>query len=147
MSKVILVPVDFEQPSTHALDVAKDLARRLDATITLVHVQTLPVYFYPGVDPVPLPPTYAEELSVQAKRSLDALAASAGGLRALLLAGDPADEILKVVEELQPVMVVMGTHGRRGLSRLLLGSVAERVVRNAPVPVLTVRPPVEATKA
>jgi nucleotide-binding universal stress UspA family protein len=55
--------------------------------------------------------------------------------------GDPADEILRLAREIKPELIVMGTHGRTGLARLLMGSVAEEVVRKSPYPVLTVKPP------
>ena len=62
-----------------------------------------------------------------------------------LLAGDPADAIIRLAESEHIDLIVMGTHGRRGLSRLLMGSVAESVVRVAPCPVLTVKQPVMVT--
>ena len=68
-------------------------------------------------------------------------------MTALLECGAPWREILRVVEETKPDLVVMGTHGRRGLGHALIGSVAEKLVRMSPAPVLTVRPRAKATRA
>jgi hypothetical protein len=65
----------------------------------------------------------------------------------LLLVGDPASAILRVTQELPADLIVMGTHGRTGLGRLLMGSVAEQVVRKAPCPVVTVKTPLPEKKA
>jgi nucleotide-binding universal stress UspA family protein len=83
-------------------------------------------------------PDLTDQIAAAARSSLEKLAAEQGGLRSELRCGDPAAEILRAIDELKPELVVMGTHGRRGLARLLLGSVAEKVVRSSPVPVLTV---------
>ena len=139
-SDVILVPVDFEEPSRKALELAKELAPRLGAEVVVLHVYQLPVYTYPGLEPGILPGFHAE-VTAAAKRAVGELADKAGGLRSMLREGDAAGEILSASEELHPRMVIMGTHGRRGLTHLLLGSVAEKVVRRSTVPVLTVRVP------
>jgi len=137
-TNVILVPVDFEDASHRAVDMARDLAARLGAEPVLLHVYQLPVYTYPGLEPGVLP-QFTGEVTAAAKRALEKLAGEVGGLRSVLREGDPATEILAAIDDLAPVMVVMGTHGRRGLTHLLLGSVAEKVVRRSHVPVLTVR--------
>ena len=137
---LILVPIDFEESSQKALDLAKELAPRLGAEVVLVHAYQLPVYTYPGLEPGVLPGFHAE-VTGAAKRALGQLAERAGGLRSILREGDPATEILAAIDDLGPRMVVMGTHGRRGLSHLFLGSVAEKVVRRSHVPVMTVRVP------
>lgn len=135
---VILVPIDFEAASDRALAIAKELAPKLGARVGLVHVYTLPVYSYPGFEPS-LAPGFHVEVTAAARRALDQRAADEGGLAADLRQGDPATEILAEIEHVRPVLVVMGTHGRKGLSHLLLGSVAERVIRHSSVPVMTVR--------
>lgn len=137
---LIVVPTDFEEASMKALELAKDLATRVDGEIVLVHVYGLPVYTYPGLEPALLP-GFHSEVAAAAKRALDQLAAAQGGLRAILREGDAATEILDTAKELGARFIVMGTHGRRGLSHLFLGSVAERVVRRSPIPVMTVRAP------
>jgi len=141
MAQTILVPVDFEEGSERALDVAHDLATRLGARLVLLHAYTLPVYAYPGMAPIQAP-TLDTEIEAAAKQALGVLAARWESPRTLLRQGDPATVILDAIEELEPALVVMGTHGRRGLQRLVLGSVAEHVARRSKVPVMTVRPQV-----
>jgi nucleotide-binding universal stress UspA family protein len=136
-SKTILVPTDFEDASLHALATARALAERLGFEVVLMHTYTIPVVVYPGFEPI-MAPGFPEEVATTARTALDKLAAEQGGLRTMLRAGNPAMEILKAIEETKPELVAMGTHGRKGLSHLLLGSVAETVVRSSPVPVLTV---------
>lgn len=135
---VILVPIDFEAASDRALAIAKELAPKLGARVGLVHVYQLPVYTYPGYEPS-LAPGFHVEVTEAARRALDRRAADEGGLAADLREGDPSTEILAEIERVRPLLVVMGTHGRKGLSHLFLGSVAERVVRHSPIPVMTVR--------
>lgn len=139
-SKTILVPIDFQDASMAALAAARDLAVRLGLEVVLLHTYAIPVVVYPGFDPI-VAPGLPEEIATTARTAIENLAAEQGGLRALLRAGDPATEIIKCIEEEHPAMVAMGTHGRRGLAHILLGSVAEKVVRSSPVPVLTVRAP------
>jgi nucleotide-binding universal stress UspA family protein len=136
-SKTILVPVDFQDASLAALAAARDLAGKLGLEVVLVHVYAVPVVVYPGFDPI-VAPGLPEEIAATATAAVERLAAESGGLASHIRAGDAATEILRAVEELRPQMVAMGTHGRQGLAHLLLGSVAEKVVRQCPVPVLTV---------
>jgi nucleotide-binding universal stress UspA family protein len=135
---LILVPIDFEPASLKALSIAKDLASRLGGEIVIVHVYQLPVYTYPGLEPSLMPGFHAEVTSA-AERAVASLAQQEGNLRAVLRQGDPATEILNAADELKASMIVMGTHGRQGLAHLILGSVAERVLRKSNVPVLSVR--------
>lgn len=137
-NNLILVPIDFEPASLKALSIAKDLAARLGGEIVVVHVYQLPVYTYPGLEPSLMPGFHAEVTSA-AERAVASLAQQEGNLRAVLRQGDPATEILNAAEELKASMIVMGTHGRQGLAHLILGSVAERVLRKSNVPVLSVR--------
>lgn len=139
-SNVILVAVDFEEASRQALALAKELARGLGAEVALVHVHALPVYAYPGLDPVVFPAVIAQ-VTEAARRALDDLARSSGITRAVIRGGDPASEILAAARELGASMIALGTHGRKGIVHALLGSIAERVVRQSPIPVLTVRAP------
>jgi nucleotide-binding universal stress UspA family protein len=136
-TKTILVPIDFQDASLDALAMARELAGRLGLEVVLLHTYAVPVVVYPGFDPI-VAPGLPEEIAAAAKTALDKLAAENGGLRAILRSGDPATEILRAVGELQPELVAMGTHGRKGLAHLLLGSVTEKVVRSSPSPVLTV---------
>lgn len=135
---VILVAVDFEAASLAALKFAQDLAAPLGVEVVLLHVAQLPIYTYPGFEPAVLPGAF-QEVSAAARRALEELASKHGNVRTVLREGDAATEILAAAEELSPSMLVLGTHGRRGLAHILLGSVAEKVVRRAKVPVLTVQ--------
>ena len=137
-SKTILVPIDFEEASVEALGQARTLAETLGFEVVLLHVYALPAPFYSGIAPMS-GPGLNEEIRVAAAETLERFALQHGGLRSVLRCGDPTTETLAVIEELNPEMVVMGTHGREGLAHLLLGSVAENIVRKSPVPVLTLR--------
>ena len=136
--KTILVPVDFQDASLEALELARDLGARLGMDIVLMHVFSIPVVVYPGFEPI-MAPGLPEEIETAARRAIERLAESAGGARTRVASGDPATEILKEVEQTQPAFVVMGTHGRKGLSHLFMGSVAEEVIRSSKCPVITVR--------
>jgi len=135
--KTILVPVDFEAASLEALSLARELCGRLGMDLTLMHVYTIPVVVYPGFEPI-MTPGLPEEIATAAKRAIDQLADSVGGPKTIIRAGDPAEEILKVIEETQPAFVAVGTHGRKGLAHLFMGSVAEKVIRGSAAPVITV---------
>jgi nucleotide-binding universal stress UspA family protein len=138
--KHILVPTDFGDCADHALDVAVALAKRLDAKITLLHVCELPVSGYAMYAQGLYFPMDALEAAAQ--KALDSAAAL---LRerypasdAMLRSGTAVEQLMAARDELHADLIVMGTHGRRGVSRMLLGSVAEKTVRMSKVPVLTV---------
>lgn len=140
--KRICCAVDFSEPSWFAMEQAADLAGGLRAGLTLVHVltpaATAPTDVLVAVPAVEEAETRRAEETLEVWRS-DAEARAAAPVRARVLLGDPAGELARFVEEEGCDLLVVGTHGRTGLSRLLLGSVAERVLRRAPVPVLVVR--------
>ena len=140
----ILHPSDFSPASRAAFTRAVASARADRAELLLVHVIT-PVAPFVG-DGYVSPKVYDDmQRSIRAsgQKQLDKLVAKAkaGGARArgLLLEGMPADGIVRTARSKRADVIVMGTHGRSGLARLFLGSVAERVVGTAPCPVLTVR--------
>jgi nucleotide-binding universal stress UspA family protein len=140
----ILCPVDFSSTSERALDYAMALARRLDARVTLLHTYNLPSVLMP--DGVLLPNAEAlTTVSADHQQMLDRLAETRAGrlvpLTTKLRLGSPAQEVLAAIREETPDLVVMGTHGRTGLQHVLLGSIAERVVRASTVPVMTIREP------
>ncbi len=139
----ILVPHDFSEMAQHALSYAIDLATKLDATLTIVHAYEVPSYGYP--EGVTLSPEIAGSIRSAAETTLGAVvsAARASGLevRSALRQGPAWSEIEAAAREAKADLIVMGTHGRHGLARVLLGSVAEKVVRTSPCPVLTVRAP------
>ncbi|MGN6109674.1 MAG: universal stress protein [Kofleriaceae bacterium] len=142
LPKNILVPTDLSEAAEEALDYACELANRLGATIHLLNVIGIPALGVPELG-VALTSTMIDSLIADNQRALDGLADSRRDRaqigEVLLKTGDARDMIDQAAEELGADLIVMGTHGRRGVSRALLGSVAETVVRTAPCPVLTIR--------
>lgn len=141
MFRNILVAFDFGRASERALEVAIDLARPAGARLTILHVCEVPAYAYVGVDvaPADLLTPIAEAGEARLRDLVRSEQARFPGAQGAFRVGVPADEILAQVAEGAHDLVVMGTHGRRGLAHLAIGSVAERIVRTSPVPVLTVR--------
>lgn len=135
---LILVPIDFEDASKKALDMALELAAPLNAHVVALHI-TRPAVARPGELPSSLLERLRDETHAAAERELETLVHRIADLKTILRAGDPDDVILSAIDDLKPSLVIMGTHGRRGLRRLLLGSVAEYVLVRSPVPVITVR--------
>jgi nucleotide-binding universal stress UspA family protein len=140
--KKICCATDFSEPARLALLKAAELARRLDADLELLHVHTLP----PGVgaDMLVTPADLGEAALAEPEKAMaswrdeaERLAGRAVG--STVVAGDSAGEIVRIARERAIDLVVVGTHGRTGLRRFVLGSVAERVVREAPCAVLVVR--------
>ena len=139
----ILVATDFSECAQCAIDLALDMAHKFDARLVLVHCWEAPSYAYGGglyasVDAITPIERAANRCLEQA---LDELKLSAPDATSLLRSGVAWEEILLAAAESRADLIVLGTHGRRGLSRALLGSVAERVVRMARLPVLTVHAP------
>jgi nucleotide-binding universal stress UspA family protein len=139
----VLYATDFSSTSRRALDAAVTLARPQNATLTILFVLT-PMVLMPEQ---PVDAMTIDRLDKQARewstRQLAILAARAkrAGVRAsvLLRSGDAADQIVRTCRSTKSDLIVMGTHGRRGLQKFLLGSVAGRVIAAAPCPVVTVR--------
>lgn len=137
--KKICCAVDFNDPSRMALRHAADLARRFEAELTLVHVVA---HTAPPVDAALV--TSSTRADAQLKHEEETLARwrtdaeerARRPVRSWLLTGDPAAEILRHAREARCDLVVVGTHGRTGIHRLVLGSVAERVARQSPCAVL-----------
>lgn len=138
----IVVPTDFAPASASALELALTMAGAFDAKITLLHVWELPIYPYMDFMLNSAVISEVEDAARQGlARALEELRKSLPGAQSKLKTGVPWEGILEAASELGADLIVMGTHGRHGLSRLTLGSVAERVVRLSPVPVLTVHAP------
>jgi universal stress protein A len=140
MSKLfnkILCPSAFDQGSRAAIEVACDLASGPDSIIYLLHV----VPIAPVVAGVPLEPYGVTGGDVRTELQQMSPGQASGNVRFEIIAraGDAAREILRAVKELGVDSVVMATHGRSGVGHFFLGSVAEKVVRESPCPVLTVR--------
>jgi|KBSMisStandDraft_5_1062788.scaffolds.fasta_scaffold133277_4 nucleotide-binding universal stress UspA family protein len=143
----ILVPTDFSAPADAALDYARDLARQFGASIHLVHVFDDPLTSgaFVGDGAVVMPFELREAAEAYAREQLDsrhvAHAGTLPGSATALLHGPPAKRLVEQAKEDKADLIVMATHGRTGLGHLLIGSVAERVVRMASCPVLTTRQP------
>ena len=125
----ILVPTDFSEGSMRAFETALDMARDSGAQMTLLHVQHVPTTVFPDVI-LPIAPEMMRDVERSVELVLDEWCGRAHA------EGVPCDK-----------RVVIGTHGRGGISHALLGSVAEKVVRKAPCPVLTVRSQMHSTFA
>ena len=142
LPKNILVPTDLSSYAEEAFDYACELAAKLDATVHLVNVIAIPALGLPELG-MAVTATMIDTMVADNQTALDALAARRRGDtrigQVLLKTGDARDMIDQAAEEVGADLIVMGTHGRRGFSRALLGSVAETVVRTAPCPVLTIR--------
>jgi nucleotide-binding universal stress UspA family protein len=137
----ILVPIDFSDASEGALDHAKEIALTYGAELNLLHVVEQP--FYPsayGMDPISFP---TQEVVDRVEKQLGEMARTEIGYEHVMVdatVGDPASTILDYVDENEIDLVVLATHGRTGLDRMLLGSVTERVLRRSPSPVFVVKP-------
>lgn len=144
----ILLATDFSEGSRKAAEVAIELSRRLDAEVTLLHVYALPVYMFPdGTSIIPEAGQVAKVVdAVNDRLNAQARQLTGSGVRVTTRAveGNPSEEIVRVAREGDYGLVALGTHGRTGWKHLLMGSVAERVVRTCPVPALTVRMDPEA---
>jgi nucleotide-binding universal stress UspA family protein len=138
----ILVPIDFSAHAERALDYASMLASKLPARLLLMHViQAIPL----GVTEMgsAMPSDYLQQIESEISQSMEKYLqrATAAGLAGemVIVHGVPFEEIARLAAARQVELIVMGTHGRTGLGHLFLGSVAEKVVRLAPCPVLIVR--------
>jgi nucleotide-binding universal stress UspA family protein len=140
----VLVPIDFSPYAEQALDYAIALAQKLQARITLLHV--IQPQLIAGADMGAWPsPSFIEELETAVMRDMEGYRARVtdAGLEGeiVVVHGVPFQEILDTAKARQVDLIIMGTHGRTGLPHILLGSVAERVARMAPCPVLVARQP------
>ncbi|MBX3192046.1 MAG: universal stress protein [Labilithrix sp.] len=135
--ETILVPTDFGLAASVALEHAVALAKAFGARIVVLHVEKAVLTPYP-IALMPPPETLAEAARAELERFVRDRELPLGSVARLRL-GEPAAEILEEVKASNADIVVMGTHGHRGIERFLLGSVAEKIVRTSPVPVLTVR--------
>lgn len=139
----ILVPVDFSVHSSEAVRFAADMSRRYDATLELLHVFHVATYALPEGYVVPnddqLSQVMKEIESQLAAAKQAAIEAGVPGVQTTLVQGGITTEILRFAKDRACDLIVMGTHGRTGMKHLLMGSVAEQIVRVATCPVLTLR--------
>jgi universal stress protein A len=140
----ILAPTDFSELSTQGLKSALELAEVFGATLLLLHVVEPPPYPVEGIVPSHLGATLLDDLERQASTDLAVILPETQGSKVevtrQVVVGIPYRKIVEVAEEEKRDLIVMTTHGRTGLSHLVMGSVAEKIVRTAPCPVLTIRP-------
>jgi nucleotide-binding universal stress UspA family protein len=146
----ILLPTDYSIHSDYAAEVAQSLARASGGTIHLVHIYAAPATMLPDGTPLPAQPSAliaakerADAEMAAAQRRFEA-AAPGVAIEARAVLGNVLDAILELARSGRFDIVVMGTHGRGGIRRLLMGSVAEAVIRHSPIPVLAVRTPAPA---
>lgn len=141
LPKLILVPTDFSENAGQALDYACELAVKVGAKVHVVHAVTSP----PSALQVALSEEMIEGFLKEHREELEKLVegrrastgANIGGYSVEV--GDPRDLIVNTAKEIGAEMIIMGTQGRRGLARMVMGSVAEDVIRHSPCPVLAVR--------
>ncbi len=141
----ILVPVDYSECSRAALEFAVEFARKLGASIEVVHVWDRPAYvagdtkIRQGAVEHSLIDLIRDDAAAEMSAFMAKTAVPAAiKIEPRLLSGNPARTVLNELEAGNHQLLIVGTHGRTGLSHLLLGSVAEKLVRLSPVPVLTV---------
>ena len=154
--KSILCPTDFSPESHAAAEAALELARRFNSKLMLLHVIEDPVVYLPMLESFPLPTrdqleTYAEErlenwisapereLTDRELTERESAEREGAQVQHFWTHGHPAEEIVKFAAKSKADLIVISTHGRSGLSRLLLGSIAENISRHAPCPVLVHR--------
>jgi nucleotide-binding universal stress UspA family protein len=145
--KKILVPTDFGEAADVALNYARALARNFDASIDVLHVaEDVSTRLLAGEMYVAVPQTLQQDVEDAARKQLEARLIDNDPqplpVRPIVIASNaPAMSIVNYAKEMGNDLIVMGTHGRGPMAHLLMGSVAERVVRLAPCPVLVVRHP------
>lgn len=146
--KKILVPVDYSPSSKLALEWALVLAESMDASIHVLHTWEVPHYLRPDLTvwSGEISETLADHTRAEAEKGMRAFLAGMKvegrpNVTTQVLPGTPYATIVEIAKERAFDMIAMGTHGRSGVAHLLLGSVAEKVVRHAPCPVLTIRAP------
>ncbi len=148
--KQILVPIDFSNYSRKALNYASDFAKQFNASLILIYVVEPMVYpadFSMGQVALPSVDT---DLAERASKELETLQKSemlqSVKTRIIIKTGKPFIEIIETAAELDVDLIIIATHGHTGVEHLLFGSTAEKVVRKAPCPVLTLREPIKGYK-
>lgn len=139
----ILVPTDFSPGADAALGWAQSLGAAFSAEVILLHVIDLSIAALAGfpstLAAVPAAGELLDRIRLESEEEMQRLTARLPGARGLLREGMPRPTILEVAREVGADLIVMGTHGRTGLTHVVFGSVAEHIVRHSRIPVLTVR--------
>jgi nucleotide-binding universal stress UspA family protein len=141
----ILFPTDFSETATYAWEHVATFAKEFDAAVLLLHVQA-PLHptaeaYLPQEQWDRISQETAREATEQMEKLIREAGLKPGQARTAIRTGVAFEQIIKAAREVGADLIVMGTHGRTGLAHALLGSVAQKVVRKAPCPVLTVRHP------
>lgn len=143
--KKILCPVDYSECSSEAMKYAAHIAAVEDAKVYLMHVVDVRSFGHESPLDLEIPEPTPENIERMRKELIEDLVHEKGGkgveVEAIVVMGKPVTEIVNVAKEQEMDMIVMGTHGRTGIPHIIVGSVAENLVRKAPCPVLTVRLP------
>lgn len=145
--KKVLVPIDFSDYSKSALRYAVSFARSFNAEIILIYVVE-PIIYPPDFSMGQIAmPTINTDWDTRAKEELDKLAkneiTSNGKVKTIIKTGKPFAEIIETAKEEDIDLIIIATHGHSGVEYILFGSTAEKVVRKAPCPVLTLREPIK----
>ena len=139
----ILFANDFSENSEHAFDYALTLAKQFNSRLTIIHVINEPVdlrgFYVPHISFEKLEKEIEEGAEKMMQKFCRNKVKDFTNYETLIVAGIPYEEILKKANEEQVSLIVLGTQGRKGIDHFLFGSTAERVVRNAQCPVMTVR--------
>lgn len=142
--KKILFPVDLSPASVNVVPYVHNMASKHGARVHLLFVARVFDYFTSMYVPHPSVSQFEKEVIEGAEKRLYEFAEEhfkgLDGVKVKVAAGDPSDEILSYIGTMGIDLVIMGTHGRRGLDKIMFGSVAERVVKSSPVPVMVVNP-------
>ena len=142
--KRILFPVDFSESSAKIVPYVQTVAKKFDTEIHILFVARILDYFTGIYVPAPSITTMEKDIIDGAEKRLyefmDEHFRAFPNTKTAVVAGDASEEIIKYIEDRHIDLVIMGTHGRKGLDKVIFGSVAERVVKTAPVPVMVVNP-------
>jgi nucleotide-binding universal stress UspA family protein len=143
----ILTAIDFSESSDYAFEYALMLARQFQAELTIMHVINEPVdlrgFYVPHISFEQLEKEIEEGAQIMMEKFCQTRMGEFTGYQTAIVSGIPYEEIIRKAEETGSSLVVLGTHGRTGLDHIIFGSTAERVVRSASCPVLTIRMPVK----
>ena len=141
----ILTAIDFSENSDYAFDYALTLAKQFSAELTIMHVINEPVdlrgFYVPHISFEQLEKEIEEGAVKMMDKFCQARLGDFNAYKTAIVTGIPYEEVIKKAEEIGASLIVLGTHGRTGLDHLIFGSTAERVVRSASCPVLTIRLP------
>ena len=141
----ILTAIDFSENSDYAFDYALTLAKQFNAELTVMHVINEPVdlrgFYVPHISFEQLEKEIEEGAVKMMENFCQTRLGDFTGYKTAIVTGIPYEEVIKKAEEVGASLIVLGTHGRTGLDHLIFGSTAERIVRSASCPVLTIRLP------